>query len=67
MLLSVCLDFLRIAVRPDLWTNREGVELALHIIVILISTAAFYGGLLVGLFYVCKSAYARLRHMRLEQ
>jgi hypothetical protein len=60
-------DLLRLFMSHDLWTDKEVQEVALHALVVLMSMAVFFGGLLLGLFYAFKSAYAWLRHMRLEQ
>jgi hypothetical protein len=57
-------DLSKLLTIPELRTDKEVQEIVLHIIVVLMSAAVFFGGILVGLFYVCKSAYAWLRHMR---
>ena len=48
----------------DLLTDKEVQTLFLHALVILMSMAAFFGGILLVLFYVCKAIYTFLRHMR---
>jgi hypothetical protein len=60
-------DLLRLLVWHDLWTDKEVRDIALHALVVLMSTAVFCGGLLLGLFYVCKSAYGWWRDMRNEK
>jgi hypothetical protein len=60
-------DLLGLFMWRDLWTDKDVRDIALHALVVLMSMAVFFGGILIGLFYAFKSAYARLRHMRLEQ
>lgn len=48
----------------DLLNDKEVRDIFLHGLVVLMSMAVFFGGILLGFFYVCKAVYASLRHIK---